>query len=135
MNATACALLGFVTWSIILTIVLLGVRIAAMAGGKPLNAFSPDGKDLAPLGVRVTRAHGNSLEYLAIMVGLLGYAIASGQTVITDSLAMLVFYSRMGQSVVHMISTSKPAVLIRASLFTVQIIVALMWIWRFATAA
>ena len=131
MTATACALLSFVAWSILLTFALVGTRFAAATKGKALNTFDPTGNDVDGLGQRVTRAHGNSLENLAIMASLLLYAIATNHTAVTDGLAGLVFGARVVQSVVHIVSTSVPAVLIRATAFSVQMVVGLIWCWQF----
>ncbi|MCC7414014.1 MAG: MAPEG family protein [Gammaproteobacteria bacterium] len=136
MSASAMALIGLVIWSAVLTFVLLGARIAALRGGaKELNSFAPEGTDLGPAGRRITRAHANSLEYLACAAALLLYAIASGQTAVTDGLAMVLLGARIAQSVTHIVSTSKPAVLLRATLFGVQVLIWLCWAWRFVAAA
>lgn len=131
MNATTCALFGFVAWSIVMTLVLLFTRFAAMAKGKAANSFKASGDDLDDFGQRVTRAHGNSLENLAIVASVLLYAIATHQTQITDGLATVVFGARVVQSLVHIASTSVPAVLVRATGFSVQMFVSLYWIWLF----
>jgi hypothetical protein len=135
MTATSCALLGFIAWSILLTLALIGVRTAATLKGKALNTFSATGADLDDFGLRVTRAHGNSVENLAIVACLLLYAISTDQTAITNGLAAVVFGARVVQSVVHIASGSVPAVVLRATAFTVQNVIGLMWIWQFYHAA
>jgi uncharacterized MAPEG superfamily protein len=127
MSATAMAVIGLVMWSVVLTFVLLGVRFRAIGGGKELNAFQADGKDLDAFGLRVTRAHANSLEYLATSVGILLLALVLGRSAVTDGLALLFLGCRVGQSVVHMISTAKGMVLLRATLFTVQTVLLIYW--------
>lgn len=131
MNSTACALIGLATWAIILTFALVGVRFAAIRGGKALNTFDPEGKDMSGMPYRVTRAHGNMLENLAILAAFLLYALATDQTAVTNGLASIVLWTRVGQSVVHVISTSKPMVMLRASLFTAQLVICLFWAWKF----
>ena len=131
MTATTCALLGFIAWSILLTFALVGVRAAATLQGKALNTFSATVADLDSFGLRVTRAHGNSVENLAIVACLLLYAISTDQTAITNGLAAVIFGARVVQSVVHIASGSVPAVLVRATAFTVQMVVSLMWVWQF----
>lgn len=131
MTATATGLLGLVTWAIVMTFVMLTARMSAILGGKPLNAFLPDGTDLSPVGHRITRGHANCLENLALLAVPLLYAIATNHTEVTDGLALLVLGSRVGQTITHIISTSKPAVLLRATLFSVQVVVALIWVWKF----
>ena len=128
MSATATALMGLVMWSVVLTFVLLFARVGAvMAGQKALNNFSPDGTDLSEAGHRITRAHANSLEYLALPVGVLGLAILTGQEAVTNGTAMIYLGCRAAQSVFHIISTAVPMVMIRATLFTVQIGLLIYW--------
>jgi hypothetical protein len=43
---------------------------------------------------------------------------------------MLLLYARIGQSVVHLISTSVPAVLLRFALFVLQIGIVVCWLWQ-----
>ncbi|MEN9727786.1 MAG: hypothetical protein RL434_2152 [Pseudomonadota bacterium] len=131
MNNTGCALIGLAAWAIIQTFVLVFVRLNAVRAGHPINTFDPTGKDLRGFAYRVTRAHGNTLENLAIFAGLLLYAIATSQTAITEGLACWLLYARIGQSVVHMFSTSAPFVLLRANLFGAQMIIGLWWAWQF----
>lgn len=128
MSASATCLLGLIAWTMILTLGLLTARTAAMLKGHPVNTFTQDGNELAAISQRVTRAHGNSLEWLAIPVGLLAYAIATGQTAITDGLAMIFLGARVLQSIVHVISTSTPAVLLRATFFTVHVVISIIWL-------
>lgn len=135
MSATGCALLGFVVWTVLLTFVLVGVRVGAAQKGHALNTFSPDGKDLPDFGRRVTRAHANSLENLAIMASLLLYALATDQEAVTNGLASIAFGARVVQTVAHVASGNVPAVLVRANAFGVQMIIALVWAWGFWTAA
>ncbi len=131
MTATACALLGFVAWSILLSFTLVFTRVAAISKGKALNTFKPSGEDLDDFGYRMTRSHGNSIENLAIIASLLLYALVTQQTSVTDGLAVVVFGARVVQSVIHVISTSLPAVMIRATAFSVQLGIGCYWIWQF----
>lgn len=135
MSATGCALLGFVAWSLLLTFALLFVRFRAMAQGHPVNTFAPEGTDVGDLGRRVTRAHANSLENLAVIASLLLYALATGQTAVTDGLAAVVFGARVVQSLAHIASGSTPAVLLRATAFAVQVVIAVVWVWQLWQAA
>jgi uncharacterized MAPEG superfamily protein len=130
MSTTAIALIGMVMWSVALTFGLVFTRTAAiMRKDKALNEFQADGRDMNPFGLRMTRSHANSLEFLAVSVGLMLLAIATGHTDITDKLAMIVLYCRIGQSVVHIISTAVPMVMVRATLFSVQMVIFAYWGW------
>ena len=131
MSNTAFTVIGLITWSVLLSFMLVNVRLIALRDGRPLNSFDPAGRDLQNFGYRVTRAHANSLDNLAIPVGLLLYAIATEQTAITEGLASWVLFARIAQSTVHMISTSVPMVLARATFFSAQLIICVIWAWRF----
>ena len=125
MSASEICLLGLVGWSILLTFMVVGVRLKPILGGT--LAFQQDGGDLPPFAQRVTRAHGNSLENLAIPVALILYGIATGQSAVTDGLAGVVLAARLGQSLVHMASGAHLAVLVRALLFVVQVAIWIVW--------
>ena len=128
MSATGMALIGLVMWSVVLTLVLLFARVGkVIKGERALNEFQADGKDLDASGLRVTRAHANSLEYMAGSVGLMLLAIATGNAAITDGLACVFLGCRVAQSIVHMISTAKAMVVIRATLFGVQTGILIYW--------
>lgn len=132
MNPALVALAGFAGWTILLTFGLVNVRLANAFGGAkiPLNQFSASGDDLVGFGKRFTRAHLNCLESLPIFAALVIAAGLSNQLSIMEGTAMYVLYSRIAQSVVHMISTSVPMVLVRATLFTVQVVLMLYYSYQ-----
>ena len=115
---------------------LVGVRYGLFfATGRKLNTFNLDGTDIGGLGQRITRAQGNILDIMTIPAGLLLYAIATGQTDVTDSLALLALAARMAQSITHLISTSHVAVLIRGQFLGAQHLIWLFsWIASFLLA-
>ena len=127
MSASAVCLFGLIGWTIVLLIVLLAVRTKPAIGGQLV--FDQQGTDLEGFGRRVTRAQANSLEWLTIPAALLLYAIATGQTEVTNGLAMVVLGTRIVQSVVHMMSVSLPAILVRATMFTVQVVIWVIWMF------
>ena len=87
--------------------------------------FDPD-----PFGQRLTPARNNSYETLPAFVALAVGAALSGRLAVTDPLAMWVLYARIGQSLTHVVSTSVPAVQVRASFFVVQILIYAWWAFR-----
>lgn len=136
MSATAISLLGHIGWTILLSIFLISARMYTSATkGAALNSFATDGSDLPGLGSRITRAHANSLEWMVIPAALFLYGITTGQTEVTNGLAMICLFCRLGQSITHMISTSVPFVLVRATFFTVQVVLWGIWAWNFYTVA
>jgi uncharacterized MAPEG superfamily protein len=127
MEATT-ALIGFAGWYVLLTLVVASYRVYYAFGiGKELNSFAVDGRDLDPLGHRLTRARDNCYETLPIFAALFAAAHAMGSLAVLNGLAMWVLYARIGQSITHVASTSSPAVLVRAGLFTVQVLIYLYW--------
>jgi uncharacterized MAPEG superfamily protein len=131
MTTTLTALLGFAAWFVFLSIVLGFYRIGlVMAGQKAPNTFAVDGRDVPPLGQRLTRARDNCYETLPLFAALALVAHLSGRAQVTDPLAMWVLYARIGQSLTHITSTSVPFVLVRANLFFAQMLIYAWWCLR-----
>ena len=128
MATTTVALAGFAAWYIVLTLALASYRVyVTVSTGKPVNSFAPDGSDTPGIGRRLTRARDNCFETLPVFAAIAVAAHISSRVDVTNGLAMWVLYARIGQSVTHIISTAPPAVLIRATLFTVQAVIYLAW--------
>ena len=125
MSASVMCLFGLIGWTIVLLFVLLGARTKPALGGQLI--FDQQGGDLPGLGQRITRAQANSLEWLTIPAAILVYAIATGQSDVTNGLAMVVLGARVLQSITHIASVSLPAIFVRASLFTVQVVIWIIW--------
>ncbi len=128
MGQTAVALVGFAGWFMLLSIVQALYRLRQVAAGKPVNSFAPDGQDVDPLGTRITRARNNCYETLPAFVAIAAGASMAGRLGVTDPLAMWVLYARIAQSLVHIASTSVPAVQVRAVFYFAQIAIYLWWV-------
>ena len=132
MTPTAITLLSFVAWTLLLVISLGILRSSiVMATGRAANSFSASGEDLEGIGQRLTRVHANCYENLPVAGAVLLYAIASSQTGVTDGLAYIFLGARIAQSITHIISTSKPFVLIRFALYIVQTGILIFWLLKF----
>lgn len=128
MTPSLTALCAFALWTLLLVFSLANVRVlVSQRTGKAVNSFAPDGSDLEGFGGRLTRAHLNCVEFLPVLGAVILAAAVAGRSSVTDGLAMWVFYARIGQSIVHMASTSVPAVLLRATLFVVQLAIVAWW--------
>ena len=131
MGATATAVIGFAGWYTLLSLALGVYRVGLVFGsGKAVNSFRVDGSDLEGIGQRLTRTRDNCYETLPIFAALAIGASMAGKLGVTDGLAMWVLWTRIGQSLTHLASTSVPAVLLRANLFFVQILIYLWWAIR-----
>lgn len=130
MSATIIALAGYIAWTALLLIALIGYRSMSVAKGeKAANEFSASGDDVSGLGQRITRAQANCVESFPIVGGTLLLALATAQTEITNGLALVVIGARLAQSVVHILSTSVMAVQLRLVAFLVQLAICLYWLY------
>jgi uncharacterized MAPEG superfamily protein len=135
MSPTLTALVAFAVWTALLVFGLANLRVLyARRTNKVLNSFSPDGSDLDGLGQRWTRAHLNCVEFLPVAATVGLAAVATGNAAVTDPLAMVLLYLRIAQSVVHLISTAVPFVMIRATLFVGQLAIVLYWSYGLLTS-
>ena len=135
MSNTQCALLGLASWHVIVLFLLAGFRLyTSITQKKPANTFAPDGSDVPGFGQRLVRVHANCYENIPLFLALLLFTLVSNQSAVTDPSAMILLGARVGQSVVHMISTSVPAVLLRFALFLVQVLTVVCWLYQFLTA-
>lgn len=130
MTPSAVALLGFAAWQIVL-VVLLGVfRTSLVTAGKRSSNFNPSGEDFEGFGRRLTRAHANCHENIGVAAAILLYAITTDQTAVTDGLAFAFLGARIAQSLTHLASTGRTAILVRFSFFLVQIVIFVIWLLR-----
>lgn len=131
MTPSLVALCLFAGWTVLL---VLGVALyrgaVSRQSARALNTFAPDGSDVGAFGRRLTRAHLNCVETLPVVASVLLAAAVAGRSAVTDPLALPLFYARLAQSTVHLISTSVPMVLLRATFFVVQLAIVLSWIAR-----
>lgn len=131
MGATATALICFAGWFALLSVGLGLYRGRyVLSGSKAVNTFAADGSDLDAFGRRLTRARDNCFETLPLFAAIALGASLAGRLDVTDGLAMWVFYLRVGQSVTHLVSTSAPAVNLRATFFFLQMLIYLWWVIR-----
>ena len=123
-------LLGFVAWTLLLLIVMEGLRSwLVLTKAIEANAFQPDNANLSPFLQRLARAHANCLESLPVVATLLIAAMITDRTVVTDPLAPWLLAARVVQSGVHLASLSVFAVNLRFAAFAVQIAIAVYWTW------
>ena len=135
MQPILVAALGFIGVFVTLTGLLVGQRtLLVMRGLRSANSFSPDGSDGSPLAARVVRAHANCAENLGAFALIVLVAHASGSLPVLNPLAYVFVGARVVQSTVHVISTSNPAVIFRATAFLVQVIVQVIWVTRILSA-
>ena len=135
MNSSLLALTGFVTWTLLLLVLMESLRSRlVLLKAVPSNGFQPDNGNLSPFMQRLARAHANCLEGLPVFGGLLVIAALAGQTAITDPLALVLLGARVVQSLIHLASLSVMAVNLRFIAFAVQMLIALYWAFALLTS-
>jgi len=133
MSNTIIALGGFALWTLVLVLSVATFRIVSdfiLKRGIALNCFRPDGSDVPGLGQKLTRAHLNCLEVLPIFAAVVLLASMAEQMALLEPTVMYILYARIAQSIVHILSTSLVAVLIRATFFAVQLVLLAGYIWQ-----
>ena len=128
MSTTLLALLGFLSWTLALLVLMEVIRSKLVLTREvPANGFTPDNAGLSPFMQRLARAHANCLEGLPLFGGFMLLAVVAGKSHVTDPLAYLLLGARIAQSVIHLSSTSSLAVTARFAAFAVQIGIAVYW--------
>lgn len=128
MSTTLLALLGFLSWTLALLVLMEVIRSKLVLTREvPANGFSPDNTGLSPFMQRLARAHANCLEGLPLFGGFMLIAAVAGRSQITDSLAFPLLGARLAQSLIHLASTTPLAVTARFAAFSVQVGIAIYW--------
>ena len=132
LSNTQIALLGYIGLFLVLLLILAGLRsMLTLNGTKKANEFAPTGEDVGAFSRRLVRAHANMYEFFPIYGGVLLFALASGQTQITNGLALIFLGARVIQALIHIASTSVVAVQARFFFFLVQFFIAAFWVLKF----
>lgn len=135
MSPSLLALLGFISWTLVLLVLMEVIRSKLVVTGEvPANGFNPENSNLSPFMQRLSRAHANCLEGLPIFGGLLLVALVAGKAQVTDPLAYVLLAARVVQSVIHLSSLSPVAVTARFCAFAVQVGIAIYWAVRLYSA-
>ena len=123
MNQSLLILVGFVSWTIFLGLLVVGYRaIEVLLGKKKSNEFTAGQKHGTPLYWEMNRAHANALENLPIFAALVLIGNVSGKVDLFFIYGcMLLLGARVLQSVTHLISTSVLAVDVRFTFYLIQV--------------
>ena len=131
MTPTLLALLGFLSWTLALLLLMEAIRTKLVLTKEvSANGFTPENRGLSPFMQRLARAHANCLEGLPLFGGLMLLAVVAGKAPVTDPLAFVLLAARIAQSSIHLASTSPPAVMARFTAFAVQLGIAVYWAVR-----
>jgi uncharacterized MAPEG superfamily protein len=132
ISQTQTALLGYIGLFLLILLVLAVLRtMLTLKGVKKANDFSPTGEDAGDFSRRLVRTHANMYEFFPIYGGVLLYAMATGQSDVTNGLAIIFLGARIVQALIHILSTSILAVQARFFFFLVQFFIAGYWVLNF----
>lgn len=137
MSPSIAVLLGYTAWTMALVFVVVNYRMLPVLGGKTVaNSWTRGGQTWAdsPVITRIAHAHLNCLENLPLVAAVLLSAQALGQGAVTDAhnLPCVLLAARIGQSVVHIIAVNHWMVILRAVLYTVQMLILIWWLLKLA---
>ncbi|WP_248679359.1 MAPEG family protein [Sinimarinibacterium sp. CAU 1509] len=127
------ALIGFTAWTLAIVFIVLNWRVIEVLRGKPANSWTRGAAIESPSFVkRAEHAHLNCLENLPVFAVIVLAAQALGKSAVVDAVACWVLYARIAQSSVHLIGTQPMLVLVRASLYGIQVGLFAYMLWRLA---
>lgn len=128
------ALLGFAAWTVLLVIGVVLYRVYRFLRGTPINSWPRGMRNPsdAPLFTRMADAHSNCLENLPVFAVIVLAAAALGRLDAIHGLAPYVLYARVLQSLVHLTGVSQAHVLVRATFWTIQLV---LFVWMLVIVA
>lgn len=118
------ALLGFAAWTLLLVAGVFLYRGLRFVTGTPINHWPRGAKpaDDAPIVKRLEDAHANCLENLPVFAAIVLAAHAMQLTELVTALAPWVLYARIAQSLMHLSGVGRAHVFVRASFWSVQLV-------------
>ena len=132
MQSSFSMLLGYAALTLFLVVLYVGYRVALVLSMRVAANAWPRGAVGHPDPAFITRAqhaHLNCVENLPVVVTVVAAAFALGKLELLNPLACVFLGLRVGQSLVHLISTSAAMVFIRANLFLAQVAILVYWIF------
>jgi uncharacterized MAPEG superfamily protein len=124
------SLLLFAAWTLLIMFLAVNWRLFEVARGVPANSWTRGSAKAAPGWVtRMEHAHLNCLESLPVFAVIVLGAMATDKVALIAPYCAIVLYLRLAQSIVHIISISPGMVLLRAGLFSGQVVLMFWMFW------
>ena len=126
------AVLLYAGWTMLLALIYASPRVPqVLMGKKPADAWTRGKPSVDPaILVRANHAHMNCVENFALFAAVVVVAALMQKSPVVDAVAAWILCARVAQSTVHLIGTSFILVLIRATLFLVQVALLFWVIWN-----
>lgn len=121
------ALVGFALWTLALITLVFLYRGLRFLRGTPINHWPRGNKpqDDASLVKRLEDAHANCMENLPVFAVLVLAASLMDKSNTIQTIAPFVLYARIGQTLAHLWGTDPLQVFVRASFWSVQLVICL----------
>ena len=121
------ALVGFALWTLALITLVFLYRGLRFLRGTPINHWPRGNKpqDDASLVKRLEDAHANCMENLPVFAVLVLAASLMDKSNTIQMIAPFVLYARIGQTLAHLWGTGPLQVFVRASFWSVQLVICL----------
>ncbi len=121
-------LLLFAGLAVVMALGYAGPRVpVVLMGQQKADAWTRGNAPVGPsLLTRLQHAHYNLLETLPVLAVVVLAAAVTDQLALIDGLAVYVLYARLVQIAAHLVGTSFPLVLVRATAFVVQMVLLLI---------
>lgn len=135
MHVSLLALLGFALWFLALGAAIVSWRtLEVLRGKKRANEFPAGIQHGSDAYWRLNRAHANAAENLPLVASviLVGYVSGAADDWF-GTLALTLFFARLGQSTAHLLSGASPAVIVRATFLSIQYICVVAMSWAILT--
>lgn len=131
MSVSMEVLLGYIalTMGLVVAVVLYRTGLVFFRG-QPANSWTRGAQSVSDPGLvtRLAHAHMNCVENLPLVAAVLLAAQVMGKGSVTDPLACWLLMARLGQALVHVIGVNHWLVMIRATLYTVQMGIVGYWV-------
>lgn len=126
------AVVAFAGWTLALVFIVFAYRGVRVLQGVAINSWGRGARTTSDAAFvkRAEDAHANAVENLVAFAAIVMGGHALGRIEALTPFAAWVFYARIGQSVVHLIGTSVPLVMVRATFWGIQLALMLYMVWR-----
>jgi uncharacterized MAPEG superfamily protein len=118
------ALMLFAAWTLLLMMGYVTYRTMMVLRGSSAASWTRgSGYDVPAFVKRVENAHANCVENLPVYGAIVLGAYVLGRPGVVDATALWFLAARLGQSIVHIAGVNHVLVLIRATFYTIQVLI------------
>jgi uncharacterized MAPEG superfamily protein len=131
MTYTHVSFFGLIIYQALSLLLLASYRsVKVFQKQIPKGGFAPDGSGTTPLGQRIVRVHANGYENIPFFLAVFLYSFYTGRADQIANFAMIILCSRIAQGLIHLYSTEFKFIMLRFSVFFIQILALLLCIQK-----